>query len=696
MFFSKAQNIYYWVNEKSPPNELALRDLQRDFDRVLSANLIPCESSSDADIILVNLQHSSWPGLSIKANEWERYQITIIDEKVIIAGSDTRGLLFGIYQFSQNALGVDPLWFWIPEEPKSREHVDPAMAQVISEAPNFKYRGWFINGEDRLEEWKYGTDRKGIDWYGTKQDAISYETYEKLFEAMLRLRVNLIIPATVMDIFDTDSVDVYNRISRRGLMFSQHHIEPVGVCPSYSFRNYCRRNSIQENFSWINNREVVESCWRNYIDKIAEFGDSVVWQLGYRGAGDQPFWKAEKDAPKDMAGRADIISGAIARQYQLICERIGNKKDIACTTTLWWEGNVLYKQGLLRIPEEVMVIISDVARTQMFPIPFPTCEKGRKYGVYYHTSYWSTGPHMIQGTPPSKVFDNYKIALDAGADEYSMHHVSNFRPFLPIVQGVAQLTFDNQSVNAETFLANYCESHYGNREISKLYNLYFKAFVHRKEDDLREQNTRWLDGALALMIRNTIEALNSFGKPSNKAYQRFMAGTAFRLQLLNENKPIEDLVSAKISTSWLCGNWSELTDYTEPLLSESLVRWEKLLNRIKENRVNLSKGCNLYDSNLYWQSIVGHALTSASLLCFKGVSCWINEAHQQAEVMFNEGAKVLDQAIHQGKVLAEQEHFGSWTTGDRYMDLKSLCEGMQKYAHVLGESKLMPLQSGAI
>ena len=68
--------------------------------------------------------------------------------------------------------------------------------------------------------------------------------------------------------------------------------------------------------------------------------------------------------------------------------------------------------------------------SRMLPRPLPTGEPGRRYGIYYHTSFWSTGPHLAQGNPPANVFGNYRLAIDAGASEYSMHHVSNVRPFL--------------------------------------------------------------------------------------------------------------------------------------------------------------------------------------------------------------------------------------------------------------------------
>ena len=680
MRFVRGQTIRYWVGKPEEPLGYAIRDLADDFRRVLDARLHCVEQSDDADLVLVNLKLTSWPGTNIKDGQWERYEITVAGQQVIIAGSDTRGLLFGIYQFSQHALGVDPLYFWIPEDPQSREFVDASSAVTISPEPTFKYRGWFVNDEDLLEEWHYGTYREAVDWYGVRHKAISYEAYERLFETMLRLRVNLIIPATVMDIYQPEDAEVFTRISRRGLMFSQHHIEPVGVCPSHAFRNYCRRKVIEDRFSWVSNSPVVEACWREYINRIAEYGDSVVWQLGYRGAGDVPFWRTEASARRDTAGRAEVISQAITRQYELIRERVGSRTDIASTSTLWWEGNILYKQGLLQLPAETIVVIADVARDQMLPEPLPTIEPGRRYGIYYHTSYWSTGPHLIQGNPPANVFANYKAALDAGTSEYSMQNVSNFRPFIPMIQGVAEFTFNSDSLDENAFMGKFCANHFGNRQVEQSYGEYFKAFVHRQEPELQSRNARWLDGAVRIIIGHGLLALNACGGPNSEAFAWFMGHCSFRLQILKDNSAtIDDLTDQENPDNWLCANWNDWYAYAVPMLKGSLNRWQNLIKEIEKLRSNLRQGRALYDSNLYWQSFVGCGLTLAAVEFLEAVRCRINEDCDMAAKHFDQAAAQLDSIISRGPNLAEQDHFEGWTAVDRYMNLSLLRDQLREF-----------------
>ena len=182
MIFNRNRKVKYWLGFEEIPLEPAIADLKKDFLCVLNASLECAGYPNDAEILLINLSHIQWTGISITADQWERFQIIISGNKLIIAGSDTRGLIFGIYHFSRASLGVDPLYFWIPSQPMALNKIDPYPAVGISATPAFKYRGWFLGAEDLLANWDYGGYREAEHWYGGRRKAISYEVYEKIFE----------------------------------------------------------------------------------------------------------------------------------------------------------------------------------------------------------------------------------------------------------------------------------------------------------------------------------------------------------------------------------------------------------------------------------------------------------------------------------------------------------------------------------
>ncbi len=694
MRFNREGTITYWLEANEIPVQQAIKDLAEDFRTVLAAPLLASHSVAAADLVLVNLQQTAWPNLAIKSHQWERYQIAVVNEQVIIAGSDTRGLLFGIYQFSQHALGVDPLYFWIPQQPARRDRVDPASAVTISDSPTFKYRGWFINGEDFLQGWGYGTYREDVDYYTNPCKAISYEAYERICETMLRLRVNLLIPASLIDVCQPGSAEVFNRLRDRGLLFSTHHIEPVGVCPKYEFRNYCQIKGLEPKFSWIQNRQVVEDCWRHYIDQLAPYEDNLIWQLGYRGASDEPFWDSEPGAPKDMSGRGRVISAAVNREYELIRERLGSEKPIRCSTTLWQEGNVLYREGHYQLPPEVIVVISDIGKNQMLPQPMPTGEKNRHYGIYYHTSFWSSGPHIIQGNPPWNIADNYGRAIRAGANYYSVQHVCNIRPFLAQIEMIAKLTFERDQIAAKSFMSEFCQRRFGQPGFQEFYDDFFAAPARIPEEQARLSNAVWLPEMFRLIVVIIESVLDHFKQFSAESYAHFMNALGWRTHLLKDNGAlIRALANHTDPANWRCADWPGVLEYLLPLSQGSAGRWARLVERLEEKRATVRQGLNLFDSNLYWQAIVGQALTTMTVKTLRASQAWLAGQREVSARLFSEAAEDVDQAIKRGAELVEQEHFADWTQGDRYIGMASLKKQLEQLAEKISNWEIAATDS---
>ena len=85
--------------------------------------------------------------------KWEAFIVTTvehplpgIDRAVVIAGSDKRGTIYGIYELSQQ-IGVSP-WYWWADVPAAHHdtlYIRPGT--VIEPGPAVKYRGIFLNDE---------------------------------------------------------------------------------------------------------------------------------------------------------------------------------------------------------------------------------------------------------------------------------------------------------------------------------------------------------------------------------------------------------------------------------------------------------------------------------------------------------------------------------------------------------------------
>src|ERR1017187_6073790 len=153
------------------------------------------------ETLLIQPVNQPWPG---------------VRQAVVLTGSDLRGAIYAVYEFSHRHLGVDPFYWWTDNAPPRRARVVVPAAKLQDGPPAFRYRGWFINDEDLLTGWKPGTkDGAGI----------SLEVWDRIYEASLRLKGNMMTPGTFLF---PDEPQV-KAARDRGIVITQHHIEVVGT-----------------------------------------------------------------------------------------------------------------------------------------------------------------------------------------------------------------------------------------------------------------------------------------------------------------------------------------------------------------------------------------------------------------------------------------------------------------------------------
>ena len=125
--------------------------------------------------------------------QWESYLIDEVDGNLVIAGSDKRGTIYGIYDISER-IGVSP-WYWMADVPvKHQDELYYKDGRFVQPSPKVKYRGIFIN-----DEWpSFGT------WCTNRFGGVNARAYEHLFELLLRLKANSFWPAMWATAFNED------------------------------------------------------------------------------------------------------------------------------------------------------------------------------------------------------------------------------------------------------------------------------------------------------------------------------------------------------------------------------------------------------------------------------------------------------------------------------------------------------------
>ncbi len=222
------------------------------------------------------LVHERKLDVSRVAGRWETFLIQIVerptadvDHALIIAGSDKRGTIFGLYDVSAS-IGVSP-WTWWADVPVRRQPDLYVLPGAHSDGePAVKYRGIFLNDEAPAL----------TGWAKEKFGGINHKFYEKVFELILRLKGNYLWPAMWGNAFnDDDKVDP-QLADDYGIVMGTSHHEPM-LRAQQEWKRYGKGE-----WNYEHNDSTLRAFWADGIRNMGSH-ESIV-TVGMRGDGDMP------------------------------------------------------------------------------------------------------------------------------------------------------------------------------------------------------------------------------------------------------------------------------------------------------------------------------------------------------------------------------------------------------------------------
>ena len=419
-----------------------------------------------------------------KAGEgWENYEVESLPDNVLrIVGSDDRGVMFGLYRFASDVLGVDPFYYWSGIEPDKaavREWKDGI--SIRQGDPSFKFRGWFINDEDFLNGFrpKENGVRK-ID-YPRYHVCFGPALADAIYEAAVRAGFNTMICASYVDVLNPDERRLVEIASSRGLYVTMHHQEPVGAGALQLDLHFPEIKGT----TYASHPDLWRKAWKRYVGEWAKFPD-VVWQIGLRGRRDTPFWAVHgvsalvgKPDEKEDRRRAGLISSAMREQLAMIEEATGRKPE-HYATQLWWEGADFYARGLLDIPDGTIVVFADNSAGFKFQPDIggvKSLDPAKKFGLYYHLALVH-GNHRCELVPPLRTHQILDFARGKGAKELVLFNVSNVRPFLYTIAASGEMARDLATFKADSFRDRWAKARFGKdaAAVGRGIDLYFAAY----------------------------------------------------------------------------------------------------------------------------------------------------------------------------------------------------------------------------
>lgn len=553
---SSAAGVCYDAQENSCIRN-AVQDLKKDMERVGMKkvpywDLLP--ENTRGMLVIGSLKNPDFSkflkqrGISLSELEgkWEHYTIRTIgedDDTLLIAGSDDCGTMWGIYTFSERFLGIDPLYLWTDQQPGPMDALMLEKLHITDGPKHFRFRGWFINDEDLIQGFSKGEKPEpGYDFHRDYTGVL-----EMLVETGLRLKQNLLIPCSHLDICKPDEEKLVRIVTERGMYISMHHQEPVGV-HQFTLDHYWEERGLKD-INYVEHREEYEQLWRQYVRKWSGY-QKVIWQLGLRGRGDRPMWYQAKGIPDSYEERGKLISDAIRRQYEIVKEENPDRK-VLCSSTLWMEGMELYKKGALTFPQDAIVVFADFAPEQMLGEEYfdTPRETDRNYGLYYHVAFWGCGPHLVQGNPLEKIDYIYRNVIDHGDCDYSVLNVANFREHIYNIGYVAGLTWNEERLEPDAYCREWCRKEFHAEKpelLQDIYREYYQCF-HEISDEKIAGQMLFMDGmarrvAMKLMelirgakfsqidiqnkklfdFKNAEDFIAYYRQGSRKGYSRFM------------------------------------------------------------------------------------------------------------------------------------------------------------------------------
>ena len=407
----------------------------------------------------------------------EKFIITVVDNQLIIAGSDRRGTIYGIYELSQQ-MGVSPWYDWADVPVEHHDSIFVKRGTYTDGEPAVRYRGIFLNDEAPcLTSWVKNT-------YGTGYG--DHRFYQRVFELVLRLRGNMMWPAMWGWAFYADDAENEKTADEMGVVMSTSHHEPM----ARNHQEYARNRKGWGPWNYQKNKANLQKFFREGIERMK--GTEQIVTIGMRGDGDEAM-SAEADTK--------LMSQIINDQRKIIADVTGKKTSE--TPQVW----ALYKEVLdyydkgMKVPDDVTLLLCDDNWGNVRRVPNAQERKHKGgWGLYYHVDYVGAprNSKMLNVTPVQNPWEQLTLAYENGINRLWILNVGDLKPMeYPISQFMDMAWNPHKySVNNVTrHTRDWCAQQFGESqadEAARILNLVCK-YNGRCTPEMLDKNTYSLE-----------------------------------------------------------------------------------------------------------------------------------------------------------------------------------------------------------
>ena len=397
----------------------AAGDLGQDIGRVTgtAAQVVKADTPRRGSIIVGTIGKSPLIDGLVKAGrlnvdgvrgQWESFVIETVDGSLVVAGSDKRGTIYGIYDISEK-IGVSPWYWWADVAPRKSASLYVRQGRYVQSSPKVKYRGIFIN-----DEWpSFGG------WATAKFGGLNAKMHTHLFELLLRLKANYLWPAMWATAFNEDDPDNPRLADMYGIIMGTSHHEPM----MRAHKEYTRRRDEVGAWNYATNKARLDSFFTAGLRRNKVYDNLIT--IGMRGDGDVAM--SDGGDEQNMRVLADVVKD----QREIIRNVYGcDPQEVPQLWAIFTEVQRYYDKGFT-VPDDVLLLFCDnnwgyLRRTG------PEKEQGRKggLGLYYHID-MNGGPwndRWVTTTTVPKLREQFNLAYRTGIDDLWIINVGDLKP----------------------------------------------------------------------------------------------------------------------------------------------------------------------------------------------------------------------------------------------------------------------------
>lgn len=480
---------------------IAAKNLQEDFGRVAGQKAPLVYAPQDKRMIIVGTLGSRYIKELAKQGKIdekqlkgknEKYLMSVVsqpmagvDEALVIAGSDRRGAIYGIYELSEQ-IGVSPWYDWADVPVEQQKNLSISRGTYTAGEPAVKYRGIFLNDEAPcLTGWVKHT-------YGTNYG--DHRFYARVFELILRLRGNFMWPAMWSWSFYADDPQNSKTANDMGIIMGTSHHEPM----ARNHQEWARKRKEYGVWDYATNQKVIDRFFREGIERAMDTEDLIT--IGMRGDGDAPMGGKEgKDheyVSRDQENMR-LMEKIFKNQRKIIKDVTGQAPEKRPQVwAIYKEVQKYYDMGL-RPPKDVIMLVCDDNWGNVRRLPN---EEERKHpggwGMYYHVDYVGAprNSKWLNVTPIQNLWEQMQLTYDYGVDKLWVLNVGDLKPMEYPITLFLDMAWNPKRYDAGNLLDHtrqFCAQQFGAdqaEEAMRILNLYSK-YTGRVTPEMLDMHT---------------------------------------------------------------------------------------------------------------------------------------------------------------------------------------------------------------